>query len=269
MKKFEGLLLASDMDGTLLDKDRRISARNEEAIRYFTDEGGLFSLATGRTPHAVQSYWSQLPCNAPYSLLNGALICSTEKKVISCVGMPPETKTLVQEVVHAFPAIGCEIYAGERVIVRQMNEVTKIHMQALQLDYEELTQEQLGDTAQWSKVNLTGLPEQLPAVKYFLQSYRGRFCMASSLPVFWEITPAGVHKGAALQKIIQLCGIAPENVYAIGDSFNDEMLLRTAHTSFAPANADEAILQIAQVVVSDNNSDAVADAIDWIAQNKT
>lgn len=275
MKKFEGMLLASDMDGTLLDKNRRISPRNEEAIRYFTDEGGLFSLATGRTPQAVQAYWAQLPCNAPCILLNGALICTPDQKVIARVGMPPETRTLVQEVVRAFPAVGCEIYAGERVFVRQMNDITRQHMEALQMHYEELTQEQLNEPpddsalcAQWSKVNITGFPDQIAAVKRFLQPYRDGFCMASSFPVFWEITPAGVHKGAALQKIIPLCGLAPENVYAIGDSFNDEMLLRVAHTGFAPANADEAILRVAQVVVSDNNSNAVADAIDWIEQNR-
>lgn len=52
MNKFEGMLLACDMDGTLLDSSRRISERNERALRYFTEEGGRFSLATGRAPGA-------------------------------------------------------------------------------------------------------------------------------------------------------------------------------------------------------------------------
>ena len=42
MNKFEGMLLACDMDGTLLDSSRRISERNERALRYFTEEGALF-----------------------------------------------------------------------------------------------------------------------------------------------------------------------------------------------------------------------------------
>ena len=74
MKKFEGMILACDMDGTLLDDDREISQENEQALCYFTEEGGRFTLATGRAPHAIEPYISQLPFNAPYSLLNGSLI---------------------------------------------------------------------------------------------------------------------------------------------------------------------------------------------------
>ena len=39
MKKFEGMILACDMDGTLLDDDRQISQGNQQALRYFTQEG--------------------------------------------------------------------------------------------------------------------------------------------------------------------------------------------------------------------------------------
>lgn len=48
MKKFDGLLLGCDMDGTLLDSRKQISAKNQEAIWYFVKNGGSFSLATGR-----------------------------------------------------------------------------------------------------------------------------------------------------------------------------------------------------------------------------
>lgn len=47
MKKFDGLLLGCDMDGTLLDSRKQISAKNQEAIWYFVKNGGSFSLATG------------------------------------------------------------------------------------------------------------------------------------------------------------------------------------------------------------------------------
>ena len=46
MKKFDGMILACDMDGTLLDSSRMISKENAQALRYFTEEGGRFTLAT-------------------------------------------------------------------------------------------------------------------------------------------------------------------------------------------------------------------------------
>lgn len=48
MKKFEGYLIVSDLDGTFLGKQSRIVERNVEAVRYFTENGGLFTFATGR-----------------------------------------------------------------------------------------------------------------------------------------------------------------------------------------------------------------------------
>ena len=65
MKKFEGMILACDMDGTLLDSNHRISPKNQQALDYFVEEGGRFTLATGRTFRAIQQYIPQLPFNAP------------------------------------------------------------------------------------------------------------------------------------------------------------------------------------------------------------
>ena len=53
MKKFKGMLLACDMDGTLLDDSKQIPAENLRALQYFTKQGGRLSLATGRSPHAI------------------------------------------------------------------------------------------------------------------------------------------------------------------------------------------------------------------------
>ena len=75
MKKFKGMLLACDMDGTLLDDSKQIPAENLRALQYFTKQGGRLSLATGRSPHAIGTYIAQLPVNAPYSVMNGSLIC--------------------------------------------------------------------------------------------------------------------------------------------------------------------------------------------------
>ena len=50
MKKFEGMLFCTDLDGTLYTGDKRVSKENLEAIEYFKSEGGLFTFITGRVP---------------------------------------------------------------------------------------------------------------------------------------------------------------------------------------------------------------------------
>ena len=98
MKKFKGMLLACDMDGTLLDDSKQIPAENLRALQYFTKQGGRLSLATGRSPHAIGTYIDQLPVNAPYSVMNGSLICDENRKILYCSGMPYETKEMIEHV---------------------------------------------------------------------------------------------------------------------------------------------------------------------------
>ena len=53
MGKFDGVLICTDLDGTLLRNDKSISADNKAAIDYFKAEGGRFTFVTGRTPNCV------------------------------------------------------------------------------------------------------------------------------------------------------------------------------------------------------------------------
>ena len=76
MLKFNKVLLASDFDNTLvytqgaLERGEDIppmSARNREAVEYFIQNGGYFSISTGRALPAFARYAKDLPCNAPAS----------------------------------------------------------------------------------------------------------------------------------------------------------------------------------------------------------
>ena len=83
MGKFDGVLLASDFDNTILNTElpRRtgcpippISQRNVEALRYFMDNGGRFAVATGRALPAFRMFAEQVPMNAPAVGCNGGAL---------------------------------------------------------------------------------------------------------------------------------------------------------------------------------------------------
>ena len=83
MLKFNKVLLASDFDNTLvytqgaLERGEDIppmSARNREAVEYFIQNGGYFSISTGRALPAFARYAKDLPCNAPCVIANGAAL---------------------------------------------------------------------------------------------------------------------------------------------------------------------------------------------------
>ena len=74
MGKFDGILLCTDLDDTLLTTDKRVSDENSKAIEYFKSEGGLFTFATGRVPQGAKLMLNYVHPNAPMVCFNGAAI---------------------------------------------------------------------------------------------------------------------------------------------------------------------------------------------------
>ena len=74
MGKFDGWLICSDFDGTLYI-NKQIAEEDIRAIRYFQSEGGLFTFASGRFAHMLDSMGTGITPNAPMATMNGAIIC--------------------------------------------------------------------------------------------------------------------------------------------------------------------------------------------------
>lgn len=83
MGKFDGYLFCTDIDGTLthiVDEKVEISPENTKAINYFVENGGKFTVSTGRLPEYILSL--NAPINAPIICVNGAMIYDKESKTV-------------------------------------------------------------------------------------------------------------------------------------------------------------------------------------------
>ena len=79
MGKFDGYLICTDCDGTLTDSYRRFSKENADAIRYFQQEGGLFTVSSGRYPHYIQEFAADFVPNTYVVGCNGAVLFDLKK----------------------------------------------------------------------------------------------------------------------------------------------------------------------------------------------
>ena len=77
---FSDILLTVDYDRTLTAPDSTIPERNIEAIRYFIENGGAFTVNTGRSLPMAMAFLDKVPVNAPLRLYNGSAAYDTEKK---------------------------------------------------------------------------------------------------------------------------------------------------------------------------------------------
>ena len=260
---FEGILLASDFDGTLLNYNREISAENREALQYFVENGGCFTPATGRVPKAALHYCDTLPVNTPCIFLNGAVVYDRAAgKPLRTTGLPEEARALAKELMRRFPELGVELFTVDGAYIAHPGEVTTWHFESLHLPRNEVDADTFLSPSAWCKMNLTGQPEQLAPVIQYLQPYQTVYEMSASNPLFYEITAKGSDKGSAMRYVADIMHVSRDHICAVGDSFNDLPMLRAAARSFAPANADPEILRQADVIVSDNDSHALRDVVD-------
>lgn len=70
--RFDDFLITSDYDSTLTGPDRTIPQRNLEAIRYFMENGGAFTVNTGRSGVTAREVMEKVPANAPFLVMNGS-----------------------------------------------------------------------------------------------------------------------------------------------------------------------------------------------------
>lgn len=265
MKRFENVLLASDMDGTLLNSSRLIGNKDREALRWFTEQGGRFCVSTGRAVEVTRMYFNDVPVNAPYVCLNGSLVYDTDGTLLRHNSMPAETLALLQAARESVPGIGAEVYVQDKIFILYNSRMTRQHFRILGIAPPCRSLDELPPCTEWSKLNLTGEPEEIAQLQTHLQAFGDRFSTASAMPIFCEVTSSQATKGKAVAQVAELCGIAHEHVYTAGDSANDLSMVQ-AFYSFVPENGEECVCKSANEIVCDNDHGAIAQIVEELAK---
>lgn len=120
MGKFDGILLVSDFDNTLLYTEKALSsggacppmpARNTDGIRYWMREGGTFAVATGRAMPAYRPYTDMVPDNAPTVVDNGGAIYDYGRgEYLFSLVLPESARTHIRAIMERFPGMSLELY---------------------------------------------------------------------------------------------------------------------------------------------------------------
>ena len=274
MGKFDGVLLASDFDNTLLytaDALRTGGAtppmpeRNLEALAYFMARGGRFAIATGRALPAFLRHAGDVPMNAPGVVCNGAAIYDFEKgEYLETAMLDAPARERGQAVLDRFPAVAVEAYHIDNVI-------HVVHPNGISRQHEHLTQVALTEAPSLPEVPLPlgkllfeAEHEILEKVLAFLveRGWAEDYELIFSVPHLLEMTTRGASKGGMVRRLAGRLGVSMDHVYCAGDEANDLSMLSAAAEGFAPANASAAVLASGATVVGDARQGAIADIIE-------
>jgi Cof subfamily protein (haloacid dehalogenase superfamily) len=270
---FDGVLLASDFDNTLIYTEAalrtgapvpELSEKNRAALERFMAEGGRFTVATGRALAAFIKYADKVPMNAPGIVCNGAALYDfAAGGYLDTVMLDARARERGQAVLERFPAVAAEAYHIENVIhAVHPNEITRQH--------ERLTKVSVVESASLlevplplGKVLFEADHETLEAVKAFLadQGWAGDYELIFSGRTLLEMTARGADKGGMVRRLAERLGISMDHVYCVGDEANDIPMLRAAAEGFAPANCVPAVRDSGATIVADARDSALADVV--------
>ena len=270
MGKFDGVLFASDFDGTLARTaqgnhyDISISPENRRAIEAFIAEGGTFVVASGRGHLSFRDYASMVPFNGPCIFANGAEIYDfTQEKTIQSFPLPPFARTHLAELLEHFPTLALEFYCpNDQLFIVRPNHISRSHLAMLNIEY---TQGELADAPQtdWYKILIEQEHEILAEAKDFINSRWSEHyeCMFSH-SVLLELNAKGASKGDSVLWLADHLSIDRAHIYCMGDNENDLSMLQISAIPFAPKNAVPAVQALPGLrLLPHHNDHAVAAAL--------
>lgn len=265
MGKFDGKLLVSDIDATLFDSNHKVSRENYEAIKYFTSEGGKFSVASGRTIAAVRNFLPQIGINAPAITYNGAMIYSFETETaIYKMNIEEHRKEAIRKVRETKPELGLEVYSNEHIyIMRECFETARFKDKNYDVTY--YMPESVWDEP-WTKVLIIGTGEQLDEFEpIYKRDYDAGYSVRSGTH-YLDIVASGASKELGVLNLAKMLGIKRENIYTVGDNMNDIEMIEYAAHGYAVDNAVDALKKSAECVVPSNDENAIAYIINNLIQ---
>ncbi len=262
-------LIVFDLDGTLLDRDSKISAYTRETLDLLSQREIAYTIATGRTLHGARAVLEGHRFELPQAYKNGVLIWHPDERRYSSSTTltAPELEHVVQACIHH----GVTPF----VFTLDSDQNTTVYHSPVQTDADRKLVEVLGiegnvgmralddlpADAAVTHVNSIGASSAIQAVVHHvdneahLVAYSGLSWEGADW--FWlDIHHSDASKGGAITTLKELLGL--ERVICFGDSDNDLSMFEAADESYAPANANEAIKAAATAVIGHHDEEGIA-----------
>lgn len=276
-------LVAVDLDGTLLNDELTVSDYTLGVIDRYRAAGGIFTVATGRSPISLAQYVKPLKLDVHPVMAVCHLGCVTVNTADLKAAQVTDMPNLVAARLLKFAAPHCkmmQMYDGDGVAIAQSDEMTDNYFAAIKV-----TPREVGDMAEYAQTVRTpiikvilildepkvqsltaALVAEFPELN-FIQSTapllaRMKKSGDSFEPAMIECISAGADKGKGLKSVADFYGVPMSEVMAFGDSFNDVPMLKAAGLGVAMGNARDAIKTLADEVAPTNNADGVAKTIE-------
>lgn len=247
-------ILASDLDGTLLNEKSQISHETADAIKKAQATGKRFIAITGRAWNTAHPIFQKAGLEVDYVLLNGAQFRTNLGKLIYEEVIEND---LAEKILKYLIDVGIDF----EVNTDQGDFTTNTKVCTLSLKFEDSTQ--IIERKIFKFFIFSDDIKQMKKIKQYLSSWEG-ISVTSSSEKNIEITSSKANKGNMLKKVAELYHVEDDGIIVFGDGENDEEMFRKFHHSRAVKNAVISIQKLAERIIESNIKNGVAKEIDQI-----
>lgn len=249
-------ILASDLDGTLLNENSKISKETAQAVKKAQKEGKRFVAVTGRAWNTACPIFQEAGIWADYILMNGAEFRLSSGKVIFQEAIDKE---IAERIIEYLLQLGIDF----EINTDKGDFSTNIEVCDKSMDFKKYDQIAKEEPKILKFFVFSNDTDQIQLVKQYLKDWTGITITSSALQNV-EITSEAAKKGTMLERVADFYSVPKEEVVVFGDGENDQSLFKTFEHSRAMKNAVPAIRKIAEKVIESNRENGVAKEIDYI-----
>jgi hypothetical protein len=256
-------MIAIDLDDSLLDDNLTISQENLQAVRRTIEEGVIVTIATGRMFKSALPYVQQLGIDVPVITYQGALVVNAlSRNVLLHYPVPLD---LSREIIRESKKnnIHLQVYIDDEYYFEQHNKYSDLYFKVSGIPGKAVGPLEDFLVKEPTKLVMIDEPENiLKWMGCYKEKFAGRLQVTISKAHYLEFTNIEATKGNAVRYLADMYGIKPDEVIAIGDSFNDIPMLTYAGLGVAMGNAPEIVKSHADYVTYSNNDNGVAHVLE-------
>lgn len=254
---YSDYIIVSDLDGTLTLDDGSVSKENVDAIKRFQSKGGIFTIASGRTPEYIKDKFEYFKPNAPIIALNGAMVYDLDKD--ECVS----SNKLNNINIDLFCSIYDNPHCTQVVVVTVDNGMKRV---------DGITEHDLTETLKKYQVYklvyiFDSAETPIEIREELLKKYGDTYNVFRSWPYSLEILDKDADKGKMLSKLNR--GKDKRKIIAVGNFENDLLMFHSADIAVAVKDSDKCVFDSVDIVLDKGYKEsAIENLIEKIEQDE-
>lgn len=256
-------VLLTDVDGTLVTKDKILTERAIRAVELLRERGIVFTITSGRPPYGMRMLVEPLGLTMPMAAFNGGVILLPDMSILDELLLPDYMLPALVDMIQSH-GLDVWLFRSTEWFVRSRN-APRVDRETSNIKCPPVVVESF-DGVLTGIVKIVGVSEdhaRVAACEAEMQKQFGTFVSAArSQPHYLDVTHPSANKGAVVERLSRYLNVPTSRIVTLGDQLNDVLMFKKSGVSIAMGNASDEVKQHATFVTTSFSDEGFANAVE-------